>query len=97
MPPWRPLGGPWAPTLFPEPPRSRPGEALGGPGAPQKFVVGSLGASWGEKLVDFTLPEAPREGPGGVLGGHFGSFFAVGPGGTKKIRKYSIFISFLFF
>ena len=84
MAPWRPLGGPWAPTLLPEPPRSRPGEALGGPGAPKQIVVGSLGASWGEKLVDFTLPEAPREGPGGVLGGHFGSFFAVGPGVTKK-------------
>ena len=85
MPTWRPLGGPWAPTLLPEPPRSRPGEALGGPGAPKKFVVGSLGASWGEKLVDFTLPEAPRGDPGGVLGGDFGSlFFAVGPGGTNK-------------
>ena len=62
----------------------RSGTALGEPGAPKKVVVGGLGASWGEKLVDFTLPEAPREGPGGVLGGHFGSFFAVGPGVTKK-------------
>ena len=87
MPPWRPLGGPWAPTLLPEPPRSRPGEALGGPGAPNKFVVGSRGASWGEKLVDFTLPEAPREGPRAAPGGHFGNIFAARPAGMKKVRN----------
>ena len=87
MAPWTPLGDPWAPTLLPEAPRSPPGGALGRPGGAQKLVVGALGASWGEKLVDFTLPEAPREGPGGVLGGHFGSFFAVGPGGTKIVEK----------
>ena len=32
-----------------------------GPGLPKQIVVGSLGASWGEKWGDFTLPEAPRE------------------------------------
>ena len=91
MAPWRPLGGPWAPTLLPEPPRSPLGEALGVPGAPQKIVVGSLGASWGEKLLDFTLPEAPREGPRAAPGGHFGSIFAARPAGTKEARKISIF------
>ena len=85
MAPRTPLGGPWAPTLLPEPSRSRPGEALGGPGAPEKIVVGGLGASWGEKLVDFTLPEAPREGPGGALGGYFGRIFPAGPPGTEKV------------
>ena len=94
MPTWRPLGGPWAPTLLPEPPRSRPGEALGGPGAPKKIVVGSLGASWGEKLVDFTLPEAPREGPRAAPGGHFGSIFAARPAGMKKVRKSTNFLYF---
>ena len=91
MPPWRPPGGPWAPTLLPEPPWSRPGEALGGPGAPNKLVVGSRGASSGEKLVDFTLPEAPQEGPGGALGGHFGRIFPARPPGTKKVRNNIIF------
>ena len=90
MAPWRPLGVPWAPTLLPEPSRSRPGEALGRPGVPQKVVVGGQGASWGEKLIDFTLLGAPWEGPGGALGGHFRSFFAVGPAGTEKVRKLYI-------
>ena len=84
MAPWRPLGGPWAPTLLPEPSWSRPGEALGRPGASQKLLLAALGRPWSEKLIDFTLPEDPREGPGEVLGGHFGSIFAVGPGGTKN-------------
>ena len=88
--PWRPLGGLWAPTLLPEPSRSRPGEALGRPGVPQKVVVGGQGASWGEKLIDFTLLGAPWEGPGGALGGRFRSFFAVGPAGTEKVRKMKI-------
>ena len=87
MAPWRPLGVPWAPTLLPEPSRSRPGEALGRPGASQKLLLAALGRPWSEKLIDFTLPEAPREGPGGALGGHFGSFFAVGPAGPKRKQE----------
>ena len=89
MAPWRALGGPWAPTLLPEAPRSPPGGALGRPGGPKKFVVGGLGASWGEQLIDFTPPEAPREGPRVALGGHFGSIFPGGSPGTKKVRKIS--------
>ena len=46
-----------------------------------------MGASWGEKVVDFTLPEAPREGPRVALGGHFGSIFPGGSPGTRKVRK----------
>ena len=70
--------------------QSRPGDALGRPGVPQKVVVGGQGASWGEKLIDFTLLGAPWEGPGRALGGHFRSFFAVGPAGTEKIRNINI-------
>ena len=84
MAPWRPLGGPWAPTLLPEPPRSRQGEALGRPGASRKLLLAALGRPWGGKLIDFTLPGTCLEGPGGRLGGHFHSFFAVGPAGAKK-------------
>ena len=79
----RPLG----PTLLPDAPRSRPGEALARPGASQKFILAALERPWSEKWIDFGLLEGPREGPGGGLGGHLGSFLAVGPAGTKKIRK----------
>ena len=106
MAPWTPLGDPWAPTLLPEAPRSPPGGALWRPGGGKKFVVGAFGASWGEKVVDFTLPEAPREGPRVALGGHFGSIFPGGSPGTKKVRNtinFSMFFEvdlacdFLFF
>ena len=93
MSPWRPLGGPWAPTLLPEPSRSRPGEALGRPGASRKLLLAALRRPWDEKLIDFTLPGAPREGPGGALGGHFGSILAAGPAGTKKLRNITIFLN----
>ena len=76
----RPLGPDPASRAFPE----RPGEALARPGASQKLSLAALGRPWSEQLIDFTLLEAPREGPGGALGGHFGSFLAVGPAGTKK-------------
>ena len=95
MAPWRPLGGPWAPTLLPEPPRSPLGEALGRPGASQKLFLAAWGSPWGEKLIDFTLPEGPREGPGGAPGGHFGSIFAARPAGMEKVRKSSFFLDLL--
>ena len=87
MAPWRPLGSPWAPTLLPDAPRSRPGEALARPGASQKSILAALERPGSEKWIDFTLLGAPGEGPGGALGGHFGSFFAVGPAGTKNNKK----------
>ena len=90
--PWKPLGGPWAPTLLPAPSRSRPGEALGRPGASRKLLLAALGRPWGEKLIDFTLPGTCLEGPGGTLGRHFHSFFAVGPAGAKKVRKNIFFL-----
>ena len=87
MAPWRALGSPWVPTLLPEAPRSPPGGSLGRPGGAKKIVVGALGASWGEKLVDFMPPGGPREAAGGSRGGSgrpFWSIFAAGPCGTKK-------------
>ena len=90
MAPWKPLGGPWAPTLLPAPSRSPPGEALGRPGASRKLLLAALGRPWGEKLIDFTLPGTCLEGPGGALGRHFHSFFAVGPAGAKKVRKLHV-------
>ena len=84
MGPWRPLGSPWAPTLLPDALGSRPGEALGVAGAPQKFVLAALERPWSDKCVDFTLREGPREGPGDALGTHFGIFSAVGPAGNEK-------------
>ena len=64
-------GRPLGPTLLPDAPRSRPGEALARPGASQQIHLGGLGTG-------------PREGPGGGLGGHLGSFLAVGPVATTK-------------
>ena len=43
-----------------------PGALLEGPGDPKKFVVGGLGASWGEKLIDFRPRGGPRERPGAL-------------------------------
>ena len=80
-------GRPLGPTLLPDAPRSRPGEALARPGASQKFILAALERPWSEKWIDFGLLEGPREGPGGGLGGHLGSFLAVGPAGTKKKQK----------
>ena len=83
VPKWLP-GGLWA-TLGRRLCFQRlPGALLEGPGGPKKFVVGGLGASWGEKLIDFTPPEAPREGPRVALGGHFGSIFREGLPVRKK-------------
>ena len=65
MTPWGPLGGPWAPVLLLEPPQSPLGEALGRPGAPNKFLGRGLGPCWGEKLIDFRAPGRPREAAGG--------------------------------
>ena len=70
-----------------------PGAILEGPGGPQTFVVGGLGASWGGKLIDFTPPEAPREGPRVALGGHFGSIFPGGSPGTKKVEQKQHFFN----
>ena len=102
MAPWTPLGDPWAPTLLPEAPRSPPGGALGRPGGPHKFVVGGLGASWGEKLVDFSAPGGPREAAGGSRGGSGRPFWrhfcsrALRDEKSDKLRRFSTFLAVLF-
>ena len=54
--------GPLGPTLLPDAPRRRPGEALARPGASQKFILAALERPWSEKWIDFDLLERPREG-----------------------------------
>ena len=58
--------------------------ALGRPGGAIKFVVGALGASWGEKVVDFTLPEAPGRVPEWLWEVILGAFFREGLPARKK-------------
>ena len=91
MPPWRPLGCPWAPTLLREAPRSPPRGALGRPGGPKKFVVRGWGASWGEKLIDFRPPGGPRRLPEELREAIFEAILAAGPWSTKKVRKNTEF------
>ena len=93
-PKWLP-GGLWATLGWGLCFQGLPGALLEGPGGPKQFVVGGLGASWGEKLIDFTPPEAPREGPRVALGGHFGSIFPGGSPGTEKSKKLIKFQCFL--
>ena len=76
-------GRPLGPTLLPDAPRSRPGEALARPGASPKNHLGGLGTPL-ERKVDRFRP--PGGSPGG-LGGHLGRFLAGGPAGRKKSRK----------
>jgi len=75
MAPWRPLGGPWAPTLIPE----GPGGALAHSGAARGSPPKSLLAAWGPPGVkSWSMsppggpPEGAAEGFGEALGGYFG-------------------------
>ena len=57
----RPLGADSASGGSPEPSQRGSGAARGS----QKNRGARLGASWGEKLIDFRPPGGPRELPGG--------------------------------
>ena len=62
----------------------------------EKLVFGALGASWGEKLVDFMLPGGRRRVPGRLREAIFGRIFAERPGGTKKVInliEFSLFFA----
>ena len=55
-----------APTLLPDPPGNRPGEALARPGASQKLFLAAVERPWSERLIDFTLLEPPGRVPEGL-------------------------------
>ena len=67
-------GRPLGPTLLPDAPRSRPGEALARPGASQKIHLGGLGTPL-ERKVDRFRP--PGGSPGGSRKGSGKSFWGA--------------------
>ena len=76
-------GRPLGPTLLPDAPRSRPGEALARPGASQKIHLGGLGTPL-ERKVDRFRP------PGGSPGGRsFGELFGGWAGGNEEKAEKS--------
>ena len=79
------------------PPRAPQIALGGGPGGARrrkKNMGPAPGASWREKLIDFTLPGAPQGGPGGALGGHFERFFRQGLPALQKHEKTQNFHDF---
>ena len=80
-------GRPLGPTLLPDAPRSRPGEALARPGASPKIHLGGLGTPLERKVDRFRPPGGSPGGSRRGSGRSFGSFLAVGPAGTKKKQK----------
>ena len=77
-------GRPLGPTLLPDAPRSRPGEALARPGASQKYHLGGLGTPL-ERKVDRFRP--PGGSPGGVWEVIWGAFWRFGRRERKKKQK----------
>ena len=75
-------GRPLGPTLLPDAPRSRPGEALARPGASPKNHLGGLGTPL-ERKVDRFRP--PGGSPGGSRRGSGRSFGELG--NEKKTEK----------
>ena len=80
-------GRPLGPTLLPDAPRSRPGEALARPGASQKIRLGGLGTPL-ERNVDRFRP--PGGSPGGFRTGAWGviwgAFWRLGRRERNKSR-----------
>ena len=87
----RPLGAEPASRAFFAPFWRGLGAARGGSWGLLGSLLAPLGVVLGLPRCPRRLPEGPREGPGEPLGRHFGSIFAAGPCGTKKIRKISSF------
>ena len=88
-PKWLP-GGPPEPRPAFEAFLVRSGAARGGSWGLLGSLLAPLGVVLGLPRCPRRLPEGPREGPGEPPGRHFGSIFAAGPAGTKKVRKISI-------
>ena len=79
-------GRPLGPTLLPDAPRRRPGEALARPGASQKNHLGGLGTPL-ERKVDRFRP--PVRSPGGSRRGSGRSLFGGWAGGNEQKAEQS--------
>ena len=82
-------GRPLGPTLLPDAPRSRPGEALARPGASQKIHLGGLGTPLERKVDRFRPPGGSPGGSRRGSGRSFGELFGGWAGGNEKKAKKS--------
>ena len=81
-------GRPLGPTLLPDAPRRRPGEALARPGASLKIHLGGLGTPLERKVDRFRPPGGSPGGSRRGSGRSFGELFGGWAGGNeKKSRK----------
>ena len=80
-------GRPLGPTLLPDAPRSRPGEALARPGASQKIHLGGLGTPLERKVDRFRPPGGSPGGSRRGSGRSFGELFGGWAGGNQKSRQ----------
>ena len=82
-------GRPLGPTLLPDAPRSRPGEALARPGASQKNHLGGLGTPLERKVDRFRPPGGSPGGSRRGSGRSFGELFGGWAGGNEKKAEKS--------
>ena len=82
-------GRPLGPTLLPDAPRSRPGEALARPGASQKKHLGGLGTPLERKVDRFRPPGGSPGGSRRGSGRSFGELFGGWAGGNEKEAEKS--------
>ena len=82
-------GRPLGPTLLPDAPRSRPGEALARPGASQKIHLGGLGTPLERKVDRFRPPGGSPGGSRRGSGRSFGELFGGWAGGNEKKAEKS--------
>ena len=88
MAPWRPLGA-LGPTLLPDAPRRRPGEALARPGASLKIHLGGLGTPLERKVDRFRPPGGSPAGSRRGSGRSFGELFGLWAGRNEKKAEKS--------
>ena len=88
-------GRPLGPTLLPDAPRSRPGEALARPGASQKIHLGGLGTPLERKVARFRPPGGSPGGSRRGSGRSFGELFGGWAGGNEKKQKSHQTVCFL--
>ena len=80
-------GRPLGPTLLPDAPRSRPGEALARPGASQKIHLGGLGTPLERKVDRFRPPGGSPGGSRRGSGRSFGELFGGWAGGNETKHR----------